>query len=296
MTTRPTKRFSLLELLLVVAIAAIFLGILIPVLKRGNDKAKELACINNLRNVSLAIQIYKTEFAVYPHGDLSVALGKYIQEGEGVLTCPATHALYDSYYVAREADDEDLYIIGCPCHGVVNYTPGKGTRTFQFGTVLHDDHAVAVGSDVTDGSLTFADGSQAKLKGTVKIVTSFRTAAGQLYTILRVLEASGKTEIEVDVTPGSKFEVVTPAAIAGVAGTQFRILVDYDKDGVPTTDLWVTDGKVKIVGRKGADNAETVVIEGDGKKDGKHHQKKAKKSLCQDDPMSTAVVTDLTAP
>src|SRR5450756_719968 len=72
-----SKRFSLLEILLVVGIAVILLGILIPVLKRGNDKAKEVACINNLRNLSLAIQIYKNEFGAYPHGDLSTDLYKY---------------------------------------------------------------------------------------------------------------------------------------------------------------------------------------------------------------------------
>lgn len=277
------KSFSLLEILLVVGIAIILLGILIPVLKRGKDKTKELACINNLRNLSLAIQTYKNECGVYPHGDLSSGLRKYLPEGQDIYACPSNGEFYDNYYVAREGDDEDLYIIGCPLHAVVNYTPGKGTRTFQTGRILHNGEVVTAGSEVTDGELEFEDGSTASLTGTATIVTSFRTMAGKLYTILRVLEAYGDTNITVEVpeNQGSKFEVVTPAAIAGVAGTKFHIKTATDAQGNRVTTLNVFRGKVKLKGRKGTPDGVTTIV---GEEDG-DVQKSGPAKQCQDDPL-----------
>jgi prepilin-type N-terminal cleavage/methylation domain-containing protein len=56
---RPHKRgFSLVELLVVIAIIAILSGLLLPVLSRGREKAYESSCINNIRQLGIAAQLY----------------------------------------------------------------------------------------------------------------------------------------------------------------------------------------------------------------------------------------------
>ena len=53
--------FTLLELLIVIAIIGLLIGLLLPSLKRSLDLAKATACKSNLRQVSVALTLYRLE-------------------------------------------------------------------------------------------------------------------------------------------------------------------------------------------------------------------------------------------
>src|SRR2546428_10852813 len=53
-----TKGFTLLELLVVIAVIAILAALLFPSLGRAKAKAQRTACMNNLRQINLGVRMY----------------------------------------------------------------------------------------------------------------------------------------------------------------------------------------------------------------------------------------------
>ena len=58
---REHKGFTLIELLVVIAIIAILAAILFPVFSRAREKARQTACISNLKQAGLAVYMYSSE-------------------------------------------------------------------------------------------------------------------------------------------------------------------------------------------------------------------------------------------
>ncbi len=90
-------------------------------------------------------------------------------------------------------------------------------------------------------------------------VQSVRLSDGTMYSIIKVQDNG---TIKVVVTPGSKFEVVTPSAIVGVRGTKFTVATSSNGSEVGyQTDVSLTSGIVVVTDLE-TGNASTLKIGG----------------------------------
>jgi prepilin-type N-terminal cleavage/methylation domain-containing protein/prepilin-type processing-associated H-X9-DG protein len=104
--SRTGAAFTLIELLVVIAIIAILAAILFPVFAQAREKARQTACLSNLKQIGLGIQMYLQDYeGVYPQAVDGAYVQwynmvlPYIKNGEtweglsygrgGVFNCPS---------------------------------------------------------------------------------------------------------------------------------------------------------------------------------------------------------------
>jgi prepilin-type N-terminal cleavage/methylation domain-containing protein/prepilin-type processing-associated H-X9-DG protein len=70
-STEPNRRaFTLIELLVVIAIIAVLAALLLPALAGAKKRGKAVSCMNNVRQLTLALNLYVTENSCYPAATL----------------------------------------------------------------------------------------------------------------------------------------------------------------------------------------------------------------------------------
>src|SRR3954463_11293138 len=59
----PRSGFTLIELLVVIAIIAILAAILFPVFAQAREKARQTGCLNNCKQLGIALMMYAGDYA-----------------------------------------------------------------------------------------------------------------------------------------------------------------------------------------------------------------------------------------
>lgn len=176
--------FTLVELLVVAAIAAVLAGLLLPVLSRARESARRAVCMNNLKQLGMAAGMRAMDYGFHPSGlyranTIMDGSGAYV--GIGVFHshlkspdtygCPSSsHAPPDRVRAALESGGPaaSAYIYrpemdpGTPAAGatafLMDYNLADGNRLNHRGTfvnILFSDGHVA-GAPDSAGRLTVA--------------------------------------------------------------------------------------------------------------------------------------------
>ena len=66
------RGFTLIELLVVIAIIAVLIALLLPAVQAAREAARRAQCVNNLKQIGLAMHNYNSTFDVIPPGGVVV--------------------------------------------------------------------------------------------------------------------------------------------------------------------------------------------------------------------------------
>ena len=60
--TRKRRAFTLIELLVVIALVSLLAGVLFPVFVQAREKARQTACLSNLKQIAAALALYRQDY------------------------------------------------------------------------------------------------------------------------------------------------------------------------------------------------------------------------------------------
>ncbi len=130
-TLQPRHAFTLVELLVVIAIIGVLVALLLPAVQSARVAARHNSCINNLKQMGLAVQNFESTHRYLPHPGQCDSTGSgttpYMIHSTGTMMLP--YIEQQSVYNQLDTDSNSISSYGA--------TAGSGGHITSSGALIH---------------------------------------------------------------------------------------------------------------------------------------------------------------
>ncbi len=208
MKITPSRGFTLIELLTVIAIIALLIALLLPAVQAAREAARRVRCINNLKQIGLALHNYEASVGGFPPSMCATGFGNNVAWTSGwsalarILSYTEQGNLFNAAnFTLWKEDPQNFTVIGqsiavllCPSEvrtrvsthdyglaGVTNYGVSQGDW-FVWGGFDGPQNRSAIGMNRSRRWAEFRDGTSQTLMAAE--VRTYQPASNCRFTTL----------------------------------------------------------------------------------------------------------------
>jgi prepilin-type N-terminal cleavage/methylation domain-containing protein/prepilin-type processing-associated H-X9-DG protein len=147
LVSRRNSAFTLIELLVVIAIIAILAAILFPVFAQARGKARQTACLSNMKQIGLAFQMYAQDYDETFPGCPGTGSAN---DGEAFdVVWPFVVSNYIGGRVSNAANQFPQGIYICPSNDLVQGLPATDTTDLPIAGPILASYGITLDTSIT---------------------------------------------------------------------------------------------------------------------------------------------------